>query len=192
MNIWLIWHVGADAGAEAVVDEASVEQIMVMGFTRAQAARALAATSGSVPAALDWIFSRVDELDAAEPAPGAAPPAPDRKLGCRDGPESQYTLLFITISVLKLLYIVKSMMIYWVEIITMALIVKIMFQTYFMWCFSRIQIGGVHLSHGHIVHGRPLRLPRAARGTLGHIQWQQGNTSKHAETQLNQLITWIV
>lgn len=78
-----------DTGATARVDEAHVEQIMGMGFTRAQAARALGATAGDVPRALDWIFSRAGELDALD-APHTAP-APDRTLGCRDGPESEST-----------------------------------------------------------------------------------------------------
>ncbi|CAH0692006.1 unnamed protein product [Spodoptera exigua] len=84
----------ADSGV-ASVDEASVEQIMGMGFTRAQAARALAATQGDVARALDWIFSRVDELDAAEAEVPAHPDA-DRTLGCRDGPEKYRLVAFIS------------------------------------------------------------------------------------------------
>lgn len=84
----------ADSGA-AGVDEASVEQIMGMGFTRAQAARALGATQGDVARALDWIFSRVDELDAAEQDAPANPDS-DRTLGCRDGPEKYRLVAFIS------------------------------------------------------------------------------------------------
>lgn len=65
---------------------------MGMGFTRAQAARALGATQGDVARALDWIFSRVDELDAAEQDAPANPDS-DRTLGCRDGPESKPLLI---------------------------------------------------------------------------------------------------
>lgn len=57
-----------------------------MGFTRPQAAKALNATDGNVERAVDWIFSHADSLDAVE-SPAAA--APDRTLGCRDGPESK-------------------------------------------------------------------------------------------------------
>ncbi|XP_028166955.1 ubiquitin carboxyl-terminal hydrolase 5 [Ostrinia furnacalis] len=80
----------AAASAGAVADEASVEQIMSMGFTRAQAAKALASTDGDVGRAVDWIFSHAHELD------DAAPPAPDRTLGCRDGPEKYKLIAFIS------------------------------------------------------------------------------------------------
>ncbi|KAJ8722252.1 hypothetical protein PYW08_004654 [Mythimna loreyi] len=83
---------GADSGA-AGVDEAHVEQIMGMGFTRAQAALALGATRGDVARALDWIFSRADELDA---APEPAQQQPDTTLGCRDGPEKYRLCAFIS------------------------------------------------------------------------------------------------
>ncbi|KAM3965206.1 ubiquitin specific protease 5 [Aphomia sociella] len=79
------------AACEAVVDEDSVQQIMGMGFTREQARRALAATAGDVGRAVDWIFSRADELD--EPA---APAADGRALGCRDGPEKYKLIAFIS------------------------------------------------------------------------------------------------
>ncbi|XP_052753227.1 ubiquitin carboxyl-terminal hydrolase 5 isoform X2 [Galleria mellonella] len=72
------------------LDEASVEQIMGMGFERAQAQRALAAAGGDVGRAVDWIFSHAAELD----APAAAPP--DRRLGCRDGPEKYKLIAFIS------------------------------------------------------------------------------------------------
>ncbi|XP_072934862.1 ubiquitin carboxyl-terminal hydrolase 5-like isoform X1 [Epargyreus clarus] len=82
-----------DSGPPA--DEASVEQIMCMGFTREQAGAALRATGGDVPRALDWIFSRADELDAPPVAP-AQPAAPDRALGCRDGTEKYRLIAFIS------------------------------------------------------------------------------------------------
>ena len=34
--------------------------------------------------------------------------------------------------------------------------------------------GVLHLSHGHVAHGRPLRLPHPEGGSLGHLQRQQG------------------
>ncbi|XP_075977688.1 ubiquitin specific protease 5 [Anticarsia gemmatalis] len=85
---------GSNTGAAANVDEASVEQIMCMGFTRPQAAKALAATGGDVARALDWIFSRADQLDAEES--DAPAPADDRTLGCRDGPEKYKLVAFIS------------------------------------------------------------------------------------------------
>ncbi|XP_037294469.1 ubiquitin carboxyl-terminal hydrolase 5-like [Manduca sexta] len=82
-------------GAGAAVDEASVEQIMNMGFARGHVVRALTATGGDVPRAVDWIFSRADELDAPEPAPAPAA-QPDRTLGCRDGPAKYKLIAFIS------------------------------------------------------------------------------------------------
>ncbi|CAH0398212.1 unnamed protein product [Chilo suppressalis] len=81
-----------------VADESSVQQIMGMGFTREQAARALSCTGGDVGRAVDWIFSHAHELDASEPGPGvgAEPARPDRTLGCRDGPEKYKLIAFIS------------------------------------------------------------------------------------------------
>lgn len=87
------------ASATTNVDEASVEQIMCMGFTRPQAAKALNATGGDVGRAVDWIFSHADQLDAVDTtdATGAARAAqPDRTLGCRDGPEKYKLIAFIS------------------------------------------------------------------------------------------------
>ncbi|CAK1551270.1 unnamed protein product [Leptosia nina] len=82
----------ADACAVAV-DPASVEQITGMGFTPSQAAKALQATGGDVGRALDWIFSRAEQLDVdEEPAPAAQ----DRSLGCRDGSEKYKLVAFIS------------------------------------------------------------------------------------------------
>ncbi|KOB76671.1 Ubiquitin carboxyl-terminal hydrolase [Operophtera brumata] len=74
--------------------ENNVEQIMSMGFTRPQAAKALNATDGNVERAVDWIFSHADSLDAVD-APAVAT-APDRTLGCRDGPEKYRLIAFIS------------------------------------------------------------------------------------------------
>ncbi|XP_023941871.2 ubiquitin carboxyl-terminal hydrolase 5 isoform X2 [Bicyclus anynana] len=81
----------AGAAASVPVDEASVEQIAGMGFTRAQAERALRSTAGDVGRALDWIFSHADQL---EEQPAA--PTQDRTLGCRDGPEKYKLVAFIS------------------------------------------------------------------------------------------------
>ncbi|KPJ19930.1 Ubiquitin carboxyl-terminal hydrolase 14 [Papilio machaon] len=79
-------------GASVAVDEASVANIISMGFTRPQAEKALRATEGDVGRALDWIFSRADQLDSEE----EAPPREDRTLGCRDGPEKYKLIAFIS------------------------------------------------------------------------------------------------
>ncbi|XP_045448082.1 ubiquitin carboxyl-terminal hydrolase 5 [Melitaea cinxia] len=80
------------ASANVAVDEASVEQITSMGFTSAQAARALRSTDGDVARALDWIFSHADQLDSDVPSA----PVQDRTLGCRDGPEKYKLVAFIS------------------------------------------------------------------------------------------------
>ncbi|CAH2048779.1 unnamed protein product, partial [Iphiclides podalirius] len=79
-------------GAAAPVDEASVQSVVGMGFSRPQAERALRETGGDVGRALDWIFSRADQLDAEE----APPRREDRMLGCRDGPEKYKLVAFIS------------------------------------------------------------------------------------------------
>ncbi|KPI95696.1 Ubiquitin carboxyl-terminal hydrolase 5 [Papilio xuthus] len=79
-------------GASVAVDESSVANIISMGFTRPQAEKALRATEGDVGRALDWIFSRADQLDAED----EAPPREDRTLGCRDGPEKYKLVAFIS------------------------------------------------------------------------------------------------
>ncbi|XP_068633085.1 ubiquitin carboxyl-terminal hydrolase 5 [Battus philenor] len=80
------------SGSNAPVDETSVQSIISMGFTRAQAEKALRATGGDVGRALDWIFSRAEQLDAED----APPKKEDRMLGCRDGPEKYKLVAFIS------------------------------------------------------------------------------------------------
>ena len=69
-----------------------------MGFTSAQAVKALRATNGDVARALDWIFSHADQLDVDDASTGnecePATTAGDRGLGCRDGPESEFIKSF--------------------------------------------------------------------------------------------------
>ncbi|XP_071446466.1 ubiquitin carboxyl-terminal hydrolase 5 [Hetaerina americana] len=48
------------------VDEDGIQTIMGMGFTRAQAVKALRATGNNIERAADWIFSHLEELDAVE------------------------------------------------------------------------------------------------------------------------------
>ncbi|CAG4971126.1 unnamed protein product [Colias eurytheme] len=81
----------ASDDASVDVDPASVEQITSMGFTNTQAAKALRATGGDVARALDWIFSRADQLDE---QPGAVDN--ERSLGCRDGQEKYKLVAFIS------------------------------------------------------------------------------------------------
>ncbi|XP_013194321.1 ubiquitin carboxyl-terminal hydrolase 5 [Amyelois transitella] len=81
----------AAASAQPAADEASIEQIMNMGFTRAQAGAALAATSGDVGRAVDWIFSHADQLDSMENTQSQES-APE----FRDGPEKYKLIAFIS------------------------------------------------------------------------------------------------
>jgi ubiquitin carboxyl-terminal hydrolase 5/13 len=50
--------------APAPVSEESVAMLTSMGFTEAQAAKALAATDHNLERAADWLFSHAGELDA--------------------------------------------------------------------------------------------------------------------------------
>lgn len=88
------------AQASVPVDEATLQQITSMGFTSAQAVKALRATSGDVARALDWIFSHADQLDADDASTGnecePSTTAGDRGLGCRDGPEKYKLVAFIS------------------------------------------------------------------------------------------------
>eukprot|EP01090_Pellita_catalonica_P015434 TRINITY_DN4192_c0_g1_i4.p1 TRINITY_DN4192_c0_g1~~TRINITY_DN4192_c0_g1_i4.p1 ORF type:complete len:243 (+),score=46.27 TRINITY_DN4192_c0_g1_i4:49-777(+) len=54
----------------AALNENSVAMLTGMGFSRAQAARALKATDGDVARATNWIFSHADDMDTDD---GAAP-----------------------------------------------------------------------------------------------------------------------
>lgn len=47
-------------------DQAALEMVMAMGFTREQAMKALKATDNNLERAVDWIFSHQTEIDAQE------------------------------------------------------------------------------------------------------------------------------
>jgi len=64
-----------------VADQASLEMVMGMGFTREQATKALKATNNNLERAADWIFSHQAELDASETEGNVAP----TKESFRDG-----------------------------------------------------------------------------------------------------------
>lgn len=49
-----------------VADQAALEMVMGMGFTREQATKALKATDNNLERAVDWIFSHQTEIDAQE------------------------------------------------------------------------------------------------------------------------------
>merc|ERR1711871_1208776 len=82
-------------GSSAVpaVDPASVEQLMQMGFTKAQCEKALRKTGGSVEAAMEWIFSNPDDDGSEDPAP-AAPLEQEAGPVFSDGP-GDYELIAI-------------------------------------------------------------------------------------------------
>lgn len=56
-----------------VPDEAALESVMAMGFTREQATKALKATNNDLVRAGDWIFNHPAELDAQEMDSTATP-----------------------------------------------------------------------------------------------------------------------
>ena len=88
---WVFGHMGdADFAAPFVEetpagdapDPAKVGALSALGFTARQAEAALKACGGATDRAADWIFSRLDNLDAAvaevlDAAPAAAEASPD-------------------------------------------------------------------------------------------------------------------
>ena len=52
-------------GESALVDNQAVASLAAMGFSDAQATKALRACDGNLERAADWIFSHMDELDSA-------------------------------------------------------------------------------------------------------------------------------
>ncbi|KMQ97752.1 ubiquitin carboxyl-terminal hydrolase 5 [Lasius niger] len=71
-----------------VVDQAALEMVTALGFTREQATKALKATSNNLERAADWIFSHQAELDVQE-TDGTATPTQE---SFRDG-NSRYKLV---------------------------------------------------------------------------------------------------
>ena len=64
-------------------DEEAIESITSLGFTRAQAMKALEATGGDLVRAADWVFSHMDELmEIADETPASSETP---RHGCRDG-----------------------------------------------------------------------------------------------------------
>ncbi|XP_060679120.1 ubiquitin carboxyl-terminal hydrolase 5-like, partial [Hemiscyllium ocellatum] len=55
---------GSAVSASEPPSEDSIATIISMGFSREQATRALRATNNSLERAVDWIFSRIDDLEA--------------------------------------------------------------------------------------------------------------------------------
>lgn len=75
------------------MDQAALEMVTALGFTREQATKALKATSNNLERAADWIFSHQAELDVQE-TDGTATPTQE---SFRDGNsrESQNRLFLI-------------------------------------------------------------------------------------------------
>lgn len=83
---WLLTHMddpeeasGAGGGPAAAADPAAISSLEAMGFSTRQATAALSACDGSLERAADWLFCRMDDLDAAVAAVEAqrdATPAP--------------------------------------------------------------------------------------------------------------------
>lgn len=63
------------APLKSAASQESIDTVMAMGFTAAQAKKALKETAGDVEAAVNWIFGHMDESfdDVDEPMPEAAP-----------------------------------------------------------------------------------------------------------------------
>jgi ubiquitin carboxyl-terminal hydrolase 5/13 len=74
------------AAAPFIADPEAVSNIQGMGFTAAQAVKALQATDNNVERAVDWIFSHMDELNSPEPTPQANPAQQAQAVpNCTDG-----------------------------------------------------------------------------------------------------------
>eukprot|EP00026_Physarum_polycephalum_P002958 Phypoly_transcript_02967.p1 GENE.Phypoly_transcript_02967~~Phypoly_transcript_02967.p1 ORF type:complete len:805 (+),score=171.44 Phypoly_transcript_02967:45-2459(+) len=86
------------AGGKAAPKQEDIEMLGAMGFTPAQAAKALRNTDNNVERAADWLFSHTDELDKPddEPAASSGSAARDPKQGLRDGAGKYRLLGFIS------------------------------------------------------------------------------------------------
>ncbi|XP_065340224.1 ubiquitin carboxyl-terminal hydrolase 5 [Cloeon dipterum] len=108
---WLMQHVGdsdfsdefvppgvsASGGGEFVPDDEALTMIISLGFSRAQAVKALKETNNSVERAADWVFSHhqeLMELDAPEAADGGARQPAEPHF--RDGGEKYQLVAFIS------------------------------------------------------------------------------------------------
>lgn len=85
------------------VDEEAVQMIMVMGFTRPQAVKALKATDNNIERAADWIFSHSAELDADE-VEFETVSEPE----FRDGDSSKYFYIYLCLSIVAFLTLLEA------------------------------------------------------------------------------------
>jgi ubiquitin carboxyl-terminal hydrolase 5/13 len=81
------------ASTDFIPDEAAVEMILSLGFTRSQAIKALKETNNSIERAADWVFSHQQELMELDESPATAAPAPPE---FRDGSENYKLVAFIS------------------------------------------------------------------------------------------------
>ncbi|XP_041479987.1 ubiquitin carboxyl-terminal hydrolase 5-like [Lytechinus variegatus] len=75
---------------EISVSQESIAMIVSMGFTEAQATKALRATDNNLERAAEWIFSHADELDPAMETEQSSGPT------CRDGREKYQLFAFVS------------------------------------------------------------------------------------------------
>ncbi|XP_059469989.1 ubiquitin carboxyl-terminal hydrolase 5 [Neocloeon triangulifer] len=107
---WLMQHVGdsdfsdpfvppgtqaTGGNSDFVPDEEAVAMILSLGFSRAQAVKALKETNNSIERAADWVFSHQQELMELDTAPNEAQ-APLAAPEFRDGSEKYQLVAFIS------------------------------------------------------------------------------------------------
>ncbi|KAF8211850.1 hypothetical protein K438DRAFT_1902808 [Mycena galopus ATCC 62051] len=98
---WLFEHMDDPGGAAAGGSEPTADQIAMladMGFTSAQARKALRETSGNAERAVEWLFNHPDDTGADDaPAPAAAAgPAPAAFAGTKDVPVKYRLKAFVS------------------------------------------------------------------------------------------------
>lgn len=154
--------VDAKSGAGAVAfvaDPNGLEMLMGMGFSDKQATKALKETQNNIERAADWIFSHQDELDAMEvdeASNQSAPAAMEVSAGGGSSPKATYRDGGSGECEIAICEFGREL----IEL-----------------CFlfaSSVQVGGVHLAHGHIDAGGSLCVSYLEGRPLGDLQRQQG------------------
>ena len=104
-----------------------------------------------------------------------------------DQPVSHLPALYICLNIVLFYWSICIDELY-TDVIQVTLVIKITNRKHFKWyvglCVDRIPTGGHDQPHGHLYHGRTLRVPhqKTPRWTLGHLQWWKSSTVR-ASTQ---------